>query len=380
MASRVVTRSLIVGCAAWRMLLQPRRRQFPDKPNRILIAHDLLLGDTLVLTPLLAKLRQHYPQAEINLLVRPAFAPLFQRQPYGVRSILFNPKDLQGISKLVGDKRGFDLALVPGDNRYSWLAKAMGAKWIVGFGGDRPASKNWPLDQLLPIPAQPATWGELITELVPGLAPPPYEPVMWPEPECRPFTLPESAYCVLHVGASSPLKLWDADKWSQLAVRLERCGYQIVWSGGANEQKIVSAIDPQARFKSYAGQLDLAQMWHLLKNASLLVCPDTGIAHLGRLIGVPTVALFGPGSPLLFGAGQFWRNSPYLAVTIDDIPCRNQNVVFRRQIAWVKRCNRGYPECQKAICMDSIEIRHVWQAITKLVDISSNQRSESALR
>ena len=31
------------------------------------------------------------------------------------------------------DEPGFDLAIVPGDNRYSWLAAAAGARWIVAF-------------------------------------------------------------------------------------------------------------------------------------------------------------------------------------------------------------------------------------------------------
>ena len=57
------------------------------------------------------------------------------------------------------------------------------------------------------------------------------------------------------------------------------------------------------------GALDLAQLWHLLAGAELLVAPDTGVAHLGRIVGAPTVTLFGPGSALLCGAGDFWRDA-----------------------------------------------------------------------
>ena len=38
------------------------RRVEPIEPRRILIAHHLLLGDTLMLTPLLAKLRASHPR------------------------------------------------------------------------------------------------------------------------------------------------------------------------------------------------------------------------------------------------------------------------------------------------------------------------------
>jgi ADP-heptose:LPS heptosyltransferase len=65
-------------------------------------------------------------------------------------------------------------------------------------------------------------------------------------------------------------------------------------------------------------------MWDLLRNAAFLVCPDTGIAHLARLVGVPTVALYGPGSPISTGPGLFWMASPFRAIWDPDVPCRNQ--------------------------------------------------------
>ncbi len=49
------------------------------------------------------------------------------------------PRDPGTLMELL-QQSGFDLALVPGDNRYSWLALALGAKWIVAFSGDRRQS------------------------------------------------------------------------------------------------------------------------------------------------------------------------------------------------------------------------------------------------
>ena len=65
--TRVVARAL---------LLRGSRRMPPADPRRILVAHHLLLGDTLMLTPLLKKLRALHPDAEITMTVPPAFAPL----------------------------------------------------------------------------------------------------------------------------------------------------------------------------------------------------------------------------------------------------------------------------------------------------------------
>ena len=109
--------------------------------------------------------------------------------------------------------------------------------------------------------------------------------------------------------------------------------------------------------------LSLTQLWHLLAGASLLVSPDTGIAHLGRVVGTPTVAIFGPGSATITGAGEFWRNARYRAVTVDPFPCRDQRELFKREIAWVRRCARTLAECPHARCMDAVSVDEVTAAI-----------------
>ena len=95
-------------------------------------------------------------------------------------------------------------------------------------------------------------------------------------------------------------------------------------------------IDPEGRYPSYAERLDLPQLWQLFRHANLLVCPDTGVSHLARVVGTRTVTLFGPGSAMLFGPGEFWREAPFRSLTIPDFPCRDERVLFRRQVIWVR--------------------------------------------
>ena len=78
-----------------------------------------------MLTPLLAKLRTRFPEAEIAMTVARACAPLYADRPYGVRALGWDPRDAASVRRLLRET-GFDLALIPGDNRHSWLAQAMG--------------------------------------------------------------------------------------------------------------------------------------------------------------------------------------------------------------------------------------------------------------
>ena len=363
MASRFRVRSTVVAHAlALRTVRGPRVR--PGTVRRLLVAHHLLAGDTLMLTALLAKARSRYPEAEIAMTVRPALAPLYKTLPYGVQALPFEPRDYATLNALLAE-RGYDLALVPGDNRFSWLAAALDASWVVAFSGDRPAAKSWMVDEFASYPGTPMAWSDMSTRLLDGPPPRPYRPADWPAPPAAPFERPAGRYAVLHVEASTPLKQWEDAKWLALAEALAAKGLRPVWSAGRGSS-MIQRIDSKNRFESLGEKLDLVQLAHLVAGAALLVSVDTSVMHLGKLTFTPTVALFGPSSATLFGKGEFWKDAPFLGVTVADFPCRDQQTLFRRRIEWVRRCQRSTEECAEPRCMQAIEVEKVLAAASEL--------------
>ncbi|MDQ3028231.1 MAG: glycosyltransferase family 9 protein [Pseudomonadota bacterium] len=363
MGERTRTRALVVSRALAARLAAGAPR---GEVRRVLVAHNLLLGDTLMLTPLLAKLRERHPQAQITLLASPAFVPLYQQRPYGVRALPFTPSH-SATTRALLEESPFDLAIVPGDNRYSWLAAAMRARHIVVHTGTRPLTQEWFVDERRPYPGAPAAWGDMVADLVDGADPAAFASADWKAPEATPFERPSGRYAVLHVGASTPLKHWLPERWMALAMGLEARGLRVAWSAGPGEESFVHAYDPAGRYPSYAGRLDLAQMWHLLAGAALLVVPDTGIAHLGRVTSTPTVALFGPGSAVLAGKGRFWRAIPWQALTVEPFPCRDQKILFAREVEWVRRCARTLAQCPEPRCMHAIALDEVLAAADRFL-------------
>ena len=365
-SSRFPTRVQVLARAAAHRLRSPGGRVAPHDPQRILVVPTLLSGDALLLAPLLAKLRRRHPAASICVAVSRVVAPLFSGRPYGAEAMVHDPRDSATIAALASRGRP-DLALVVGDNRFSYLAAAMGAQWIVAFSGDRPGYKNWPIDEFRPMPGTPMAWGDMAAGLADGAAPPPYAPGDWPAPLFGAFDRPSGRYAVLHVEASTPLKHWEESKWLALAARLLEKGIQPVWSAGPTGAGLLERIDASGRFPALGHKLDLAQLWNLVAGAALLVCPDTSVMHIGRLAGTPTLALFGPSSASLFGPGEFWRALPYRAVTIEDFPCRDQNRLFKREIAWIRRCQRTLEECPAPRCMQAIGVDEVARAAAELL-------------
>lgn len=365
-SSRAGGRLRVLPRALARRFLRMQRRERSVAPRRILVAHHLLAGDVLMLTPLLAKLRERHPDADIAMTVRRAVAPLYSGRPYGVRALVYEPRESSTLDALF-DEPGFDLAFVPGDNRYSWLAAAAGARWIVAFSGDRPASKSWPVDEQRPYSDKPAAWGDMVAGLAEGAPPSVYRPQDWPAPACAPFDAPAGSYAVLHVEASTALKHWEDAKWLPLAQKLSENNIRPIWSAGPAGSPMLQRVDPTGRFPALGHRLDLAQLWHLVAGAALLVCPDTSVMHIGRLTGTPTVALFGPSSAQLFGPGEFWREAPYRALTIADFPCRDQQRLFKRELAWIQRCQRTLAECPAPRCMQAVGVDAVARAALELL-------------
>lgn len=331
--SRIGSRSRVVFRAIRTRMGGARRRA--ETPQSVLLAHQLLLGDTLMTTALVAKLRARFPAARLAMLMPQAFIPLYANRPYGLEAIPFSPRNPDSLdSALRMSPTGWDWTLLPGDNRFSWLAQAMGARWIGGWRDDSPAHKNWMVDEAFPWPEAAAALGDLWAEMIDG-SPCEYSPGHWPEPPCAAYPRPAEPYAVLHIGASNPKKFWPAKSWQAVAQGLQALGFTVVLSAGKGEESLTRAVDPGGRYQSFAGQLDLAQLFSLLREAALLIAPDTGVAHLGKVTGTPTLALFGRGPTVVYGRGHFWSRMPFRATVLAELPARPQSTLFRRPFSWL---------------------------------------------
>jgi hypothetical protein len=56
-------------------------------------------------------------------------------------------------------------------------------------------------------------------------------------------------------------------------------------------------------------------------------------------------------------------------VTVEDFPCRDQRVLFRRELAWVRRCGRSTSECAEPRCMQAVGVVEVMGAVEGFLDL-----------
>lgn len=380
MKSKFWIRLVVCAGLLWRLMADLfKKRRAPQNPQKILILHTLLLGDSVMLISLFKTLRQRFPSAEIFLALPPAFLELFQTNPYNICCLPFDPKNLKTFWQLQ-KHAPFDLGLLPAENRYSWHCRVLQCAWIIGFENDKKPWHNFFVDEKVAYPKTPAAFVDFCTLLCPAPIPKVRFENEWQKTHGTLHNLPplpKKPFAVLHLGASSPTRFWNPQHWQNVAKTLTKNGFSIVFTGTKNEIPLIKEVDPDAHYLSLAGQSSLLQLKEVLENAAVVVSPDTGIAHLVKITGTPSVALFGPGSPEIYGSGDFFNNQPCRIVDANP-PCRTGKLLFeRRHVPWVRHCAVAFKDCPTPhFCMAKITPADVINAIFSFFPRSTEQNFE----
>jgi hypothetical protein len=121
-------------------------------------------------------------------------------------------------------------------------------------------------------------------------------------PEASEGTVPDGV--VIHPGAASGSRRWPPDRYATVARWVADQGCQVVLTGGSDERELAGTVAARAGLPHAsvrAGATDLAALADHVARARLVICGDTGVAHLASAFGVPSVLLFGPTSPERWG-------------------------------------------------------------------------------
>ncbi len=109
---------------------------------------------------------------------------------------------------------------------------------------------------------------------------------------------------VVHPGAASAARRWPAKRWAQVAAAERDAGRAVVVSGGSDEVELAHAVARGAGLPDecvLAGRTDLSELAALVAGAGRVICGDTGVGHLATALGTPSLLLFGPTPPQLWG-------------------------------------------------------------------------------
>jgi heptosyltransferase-2 len=368
-------------------------------PRRILVRGTNWLGDAVMTTPALMRLRERFPEGHITLLTPEKLRDLWLAHS-AVNEIISIAPDESVFS--VGQKLragNFDLALVlPNSPRSAlevWLA---GIPQRIGYAR---FWRNWFLTQTVSARAetvkmQKRSVGE-IRQLVAadvsrrtdrndraftsaatahqiheylhlvaalGANPEPLPPqlVVTPgevEAMRKKFGLNEIERPLfgLNPGAEyGPAKRWPMEKFIATAREIQNqtnCTW-LVFGGQADTaiaDRIESAIpSPPSAILNLAGKTSLRELMALLKICRVLLTNDSGPMHVAAALGIPVVVPFGSTSPELTGPGL--PGDPQHRLLKSDALCSP---------CFLRECPIDFR------CLNGISIERVVEAVLSLV-------------
>jgi heptosyltransferase-3 len=283
---------------------------------RIVVYRAGALGDTLLTLPTLTLLRRRWPDAQITLICRRdvhalALASGLAHSVYG--------------HELATWARLFDDGAAPTALAREVLAGAdVTLVWAPDMEGRLPARLR-ALGVREPLVAAPPPVAgshhhaalQLLAALEPlGAAPPkhvnelsPLVPILrWPQGaqveanaawETMRSDVADRPPVAVHPGSGGARKRWPVRHVAALIRELQR-KYTPVLIGAPQDEEIVAQVAAEVGALLTVRNLSVAGLAAFLSDCVVYVGNDSGVAHLAGMLGLPTIALFGPTDPGLW--------------------------------------------------------------------------------
>jgi ADP-heptose:LPS heptosyltransferase len=136
---------------------------------------------------------------------------------------------------------------------------------------------------------------------------------------------PSSGAIVVHPGADAAARRWPPERFAAVAEALHKRGHPVVITAGAGEEPLARQVAEHAGLPGTAvlgGAADVPfpQLAALVAQARAVIVGDTGLAHLASALGTPSVVLFGPVAPRLWGPPRLARHQVLWHPDPDDRP------------------------------------------------------------
>lgn len=323
-----------MSAAAAPVLLQ----RLPAPPRRVALVRPSRLGDLVCATPAIRALRHALPGAKIVLVTLPLLRDLAMRLP-AVDGYAAFP-GYPGLAEQLFDARktarffagmqaaGLDLAVQMHESgiHSNPFTLMLGARWTAGFV--RPGDGPGRLDAALPIPRTGHEVDRLLA-LAAFLGAPPRgrhtEFPLWAGDRATAAALLAGAdepLIGLHPGARDPARLWDPRALGAAGAALRRLhGGTVVVLAGPGEEEMAEAVAERAGppCLCLAGRTPLAVLGAVIARLAVLVCNDSGPAHVAYALGTPAVVVSDGSSLERYGPPLEGPFRPVTAASLDRL-------------------------------------------------------------
>jgi heptosyltransferase III len=280
------------------------RLDLPPRP-RILVISLRRLGDVLLTTPLIRSLRRAWPDAMIDALVFADTAGILNGNPdlNGIVAMPAPPTVVQSLALAARLFRKYDLAISTQSGDRPTFFAFMAGRVRVGLIASKFFSRLKRLAYCRGLPVERGLHrveeNLRLADLL-GIARAP--DVVSPR-HVDAGGVSNGPFAVIHAAPMFRYKQWTRSGWRDLAAALAARGLAVIATGGPGdaERCYLDEVWSGAPVTRVDGRLTWGPLAGLLSKARVYVGPDTSVTHLAAAAGCPTVALYGPTDPRLWG-------------------------------------------------------------------------------
>ena len=277
--------------------------QLPGDP-RILVVVLRRIGDVLLTTPLIRSLRREWPNATVDVLVFEGTAGIIAGNPdvNNVISVPERPGPIAALALIYRLLRRYDLAIATqSGDRPNFFAFVAGRKRVGVISADGIGSKiKKSLLERSVVATDKIHRVELMLRLADVLGIARVSETVAPRTNVTEVAASAERYAVVHATPMYAYKQWTRDGWRKLGEGLRQRGLSVVVVGGpgqAERQQLEELWNGLAEVH----QLPWPETAALMARARIYVGADTAATHLAAATGCPTVAIYGPTDPRLWG-------------------------------------------------------------------------------
>lgn len=344
------------------------------------------IGDVLLTTPLIRSLKTAWPAATIDAITLSTSAVALQGNPDVTRILAMPPRaSLKQSLRAIGRARRYDLAVATlYTDRTHFLALWCSRKRVglIPGQGDGRWWKRWSCRRSATSNGRGGHTVDNYLQIADVLGIARSTEVVPPRPAHAATPVPGSAtppYAVIHPFPLFRYKQWTAAGWEALTRHLLERGLTIYVTGGPaaadvrRAQAIVAATD-SSRVHTLAGQISFAALTPLIEDARVYIGPDTSVTHLAAATGTPTVALFGPIDPRIWGPWPCRWNGTAPSPWVTRRPLQHTgNVWIVQGIEPCVPCNQEGCERRPdslSRCLTGLPVQRVAQAVDQALRFS----------
>lgn len=327
--------------------------------NKILIIRLSSIGDIILTTPLVRAVRDKYPNAQIDFLVKHQFKSLMEHNPHLSNLITFDKSkdDIKLLKKSVKQSSYDWIIDIHKNFRSHFLTRNVGAglvtrynkqifkrQLLVWFGINRFGKAKPVIERYFEaLTSKDIIYDGKGTEVFVSKRDSEEIEVLLKSIDDK----NNGGMIAVCPGASFSNKRWLPAEFAKVADQLSRNQQAtIVLLGGPEDVELCDQIKSRMEVVAYnyAGKLSLLGSAAMLSKSDLAITNDSGLMHLAQSQGTSVVAVFGPTTKEL-GYFPIPKKSKVLQVDIDCRPCTHNGL---------DKCPKGHFNCMNKITSDMV--------------------------